>query len=829
VPRARSLKAAILLCLMIRPDAYAQARAVDIPPGDLAATLESFAKQTGMELIFSADQLQGLHTQGAKGPLTPEQAVSKLIEGTSLTVRIDPSGAILISKQPSATVAPAAADPTQTTSDTRPESSLEEIIVTAQKRAENIQDVPLAVTAVTGEQLEIANVREFGELMKVAPSLSIRPADSAQNASINIRGIGTFAFSIGVESAVAIQIDDVPLAFQARAFSDLTDIERIDVLRGPQSTLYGKNASAGLINIVTKAPGDQFAGRAAISTTTDNEYAGNISLSGPVTEELSVGFAAAHREFDGNVENLTTGETVNGSENSSARLRAVWEPAAGLSFDLNLNYAEVDSDPVYTYRVLSPDVRLRGNATQTRDIIMPGITPGSGNLQVALDDQPFFRSKAFGPSLKATFDLPRDFTLVSITAYDEYESFDRIDSDRTQTTVLRNLADGRFDADSLTQEIRLLSPSAGAVRATAGLFYANSEQRRDYKRGPAFSLAEWNATAGSEQIALFGQTDWEFVPRTTLTLGLRGQREKVDYTFNDLRTTPVASFAGDSTDEVATYRAGLKHDLSDDFMMFVSYARGHKGEAYDLTTGFNRTRADLGPIHAEKSDAYEAGFRAQMFDRRFTLNGTVFHTDYQNLQIQAIEDILGVPTFRLTNAGESRTRGVEIDFMARLFNRFNLFGGLTYLDAEFIDHPTAACYPAQTAAQGCTGTPARQDLSGTRLGVPQWRANTGFDVTVPIVGDLEGLLSGALNWQSRTPSVDPSTPIDAYTIVNLSAGVRMADRGWTLRLFVNNVFDEGYVVAIGNQAGTFGGQPAVDFLPPRDFERHAGVRLSKEF
>ncbi|MBM0104857.1 TonB-dependent receptor [Steroidobacter sp. S1-65] len=827
--RTRSLKAAILLCLMIRAEAYAQAQAVDIPPGDLAATLESFAKQTGMELIFSADQLEGLRTQGAKGALTPEQAISKLIEGTSLTMRIDPSGAILIAKpQSPAAVAPAA-DPRQTASDAHPGSSLEEIIVTAQKRAENIQDVPLAVTAVTGEQLEIANVREFGELMKVSPSLSIRPADSAQNASINIRGIGTFAFSIGVESAVAIQIDDVPLAFQARAFSDLTDIERIDVLRGPQSTLYGKNASAGLINIVTKAPGDSFAGRASISATSDDEYAGNISLSGPVTEELSIGFGAAYREFDGNVSNLTTGETVNGSENSSARLRAVWEPSAGMSFDLNLNYAEVDSDPVYTYRVLSPDVRLRGNATQTRDIIMPGITPGSDNLQVTLDDQPLFRSEAFGQSLRASFDLPQGFTLLSITAYDEYESFDRIDSDRTQTTVLRNFADGRFDADSLTQEIRLLSPSSGAVRTTAGLFYANSEQRREYKRGPAFSLAEWNATAGSEQIALFGQADWEFVPRTTLTLGLRGQREKVDYTFNDLRTTPVAHFAGDSTDEVTTYRVGVKHDLSDDLMMFVSYARGHKGEAYDLTTGFNQTRANLGPILAEKSDAYEAGFRAQMFDRRFTLNGTIFHTDYRNLQIQSIEDIQGVPTFRLTNAGESRTRGVEVDFMARLFNRFNLFGGLAYLDAEFIDHPTATCYPGQTAAQGCTGTPPRQDLSGTRLGVPQWRANTGFDVTVPIAGDLEGLLSGALSWQSRTPSVDPSTPIDAYTIVNLSAGVRMVDRGWTLRLFVNNVFDEGYVVAIGNQSGTFGGQPAVDFLPPRDFERHAGVRLTKEF
>ncbi|HEX8302003.1 TonB-dependent receptor [Sphingomonas sp.] len=705
----------------------------------------------------------------------------------------------------------------------------DEIIVTAQKRAENVQDVPLAVTVVTGQQLETANVREFTELMKVAPSLSIRPADSAQNASINIRGIGTFAFSIGVESAVAIQIDDVPLAFQARAFSDLTDIERIEVLRGPQSTLYGKNASAGLINIVTKAPGSEFDGRVSLSATTDREFAGNMSASGPVSDTLGVGFGVSYRNFDGNVRNLTTGETVNGSENISARARAVWSPTPELSFDLNLNYAKVDSDPVYAYRVLSPAARLRGNATQTPAVIMPGITPGPDNLQVTLDDQPFFHSTAFGRSLRASWDLPGGLTLVSITAYDDYESFDRIDSDRTRSTVLRNLADGRFDADSFTQEVRLLSPSTGPLRYTAGIFYANSEQRRSYKRGPAFSLAEWNATAGSKQLAAFGQVDWEFLPGTTLTAGLRGQREKIDYTFNDLRTTPVARFAGNATDGVMTYRVGLKHEFTEDLMVFASHARGHKGQAYDLTTGFNQTRANLGPIRAEESDSYEAGFRAQLMDRRLTLNGTIFRTDYSNLQTQSIENILGVPTFRLTNAGMARTQGVEADFLIRPTTGLSLYGSLAYLDAKFVSYPTATCYPGQTAALGCAGTPARQDLSGTRLGVPQWRGNVGFDFAAPAGGDVEALFSGAFNWQSRTPSSDPSTPIAAYSILNLSAGVRAGDRGWTVRLFVNNVFDKGYIVAIGNQFGNFGNQPAIDYLPPRDFKRHAGVRLSTEF
>jgi len=701
-----------------------------------------------------------------------------------------------------------------------------DIVVTAQKRAENVQDVPLAITVATGAQLETANVRDFTELTRVAPSLSIRPADSAQNASVTIRGIGTFAFSIGVEPAVAIQIDDVPIAFQARAFNDLADIERVEVLRGPQSTLYGKNASAGLINIVTRAPGREFVGRAALTATTDDEYRAELSASGPVGDTLRAGFGVSYRTFDGNVRNVTTGDTVNGSENVTLRGRLIWEPTPTLSFDAQLNYARVDADPTYTYRVLSPNVRLRGNATQTLPVVMPGIVAGPDNLDVALNAQPFFVSEGFGRSLRASWTLPNDMTVVSITADDDYTSRDRLDSDRTASTLIANVADGTFDGDAFSQELRLLSPSASAIRYTLGLFYADSQQRRGYKRGPAFSLAEWRATSGSQQIAIFGQADWTFAARTTLTLGLRGQQEKIDYTYTDLRTAPVANFAGDSTDGVATWRAGLKHDVSDDLMVFASYARGHKGQAYDLTTGFNQVRANLGPIRPEKSDAYEVGVRAQLFDRKLTLNGTVFQVDYRDLQTQSIEDILGVPTFRLTNVGQSRTRGIEADLLARPFRGLSIFGGITYLDAEFVDFATAACYPGQTATQGCTGTPPRQDLSGTRLGVPEVKGNIGFDLSVP-AGSVEALLGGQFNWQSRTPSSDPATVIDAYGQLNLTAGVRL-DKGLTIRAFVNNVFDKGYPVAIANQFGNFGNQPAIDFLPGRDFRRYAGVRLSAD-
>jgi iron complex outermembrane receptor protein len=811
---ARNLMLGAVSAMVVCAPAQAQAiRDFNIEPQGLTSALEAFGRQSGSAILFDRAQIQGKTSPGVRGAFAPADALRRLLQGSNATFS-QPNAATFVVNVSAATGA----------------TAVDDVIVTAQKRAQNIQDVPLAVTVVTGQQLENQNVREFTDLAKVSPSLTIRPSDSAQNASVSLRGIGTFAFSIGVESAVAIQIDDVPVAFQARAFSDLSDIERIEVLRGPQSTLYGKNASAGLINIVTSAPSSQFTGRATVTATTDSEYRVAGSVSGPIGDTLGFRLSGSYSDFDGNVDNLTTGETVNGSKNSTLRGKLVWTPTEALTVDLGLNYFKVDSDPTFTYRVLSPNVRLRGNATQTLDVIMPGITAGPDNLQATLNDQPYYRAEGLTKSIRATYALPNDFTLVSITAHDDFTSFDQIDSDRTESATIANVANGMFDADALSQEIRLLSPSDGSLTYTIGAFFSDSEQRRAYKRGPAFSLADWNATSGSEQMALFAQADWKFLPATTATLGVRGQREEIDYTFNDLRVAAPAngSFAGDSRDDVVTYRAGLKHDVSDNLMVFGSYARGHKGQIYDLTTGFNQVRADLGPIRPEKSDAYEIGLRAQTSDRRLTFNATLFQVEYEDLQTQSIEDINGVPTFRLTNVGKSRTRGLEVDFLARPIEGLSIYGGGVLLDARFVDYATATCYPGQTAQQGCTGTPARQDLSGARLGVPRVKLNVGWDYAMPM-GSYEGLFGGSYTWQDETPSSDPMTRIDAYGVLNLSAGVRSGDGRWTARLFVNNLLDEGYPVAIGNQRGNFGNQDAIDFLPGRDFKRYAGLRLSTEF
>lgn len=252
-----------------------------------------------------------------------------------------------------------------------------------------------------------------------------------------------------------------------------------------------------------------------------------------------------------------------------------------------------------------------------------------------------------------------DFTLTSISSHDEFQLDDRLDVDRTSYAQINNFQSGRFGADVITQEFRLLSPSDGDFRYTVGLFYGDNDLTRRFSRGPLFSLANWYATAGSTVKAAFGQADWTFLPQTTATLGARAQDEEIDYTFLDIQNS--ASFAGSSTDEAATYRVGLRHEFTDDFMLFGSHATGHKGQTYDLTTGFNAARAAAGPVEPEKSKSYEIGFKSRLLDRSMVLNVTAFNVRYEDFQQQGIELIGGAQNYRLTNVGTVETRGVEVE------------------------------------------------------------------------------------------------------------------------------------------------------------------------
>lgn len=736
------------------------------------------------------------------------------------------------------TTAPSSQAPNNVAPATPDAGSTGEIVVTANKRAENVQKVALAVSVLAPTQLKSAGVTQFSDLGRVSPSLVIRTAEQPVNSNVSLRGVGTFAFGIGVESSVAVLVDEVPLAFAARAFTDLPDVQRVEVLRGPQSTLYGKSASAGLINIITQDPTSTFHAKANALATTDREYGGNLSLSGPMGENLGYVVSGSYSTWDGNVRNLFNNKRVNGHEAGNFRGKIRWTPEANLKITLSGNYLNGNTTVGRPFTNMSPTALFRNTPGLTEPVVMPGVIVGPDNTDVSNNFNSRTKYVGYGGYLRGELGLG-DMTLTSITSYDHFHQTDYLDQDDTSYAgaLGNNNQVGQFKEHMVTQEVRLQSPAEKPFRYTVGAYYADVNFARPFLRGPAFSAANWYATSESRQIAGFVQADYTFLEKFTLTGGARVQNEKVQYTYQDnLAVAPNRNFfSGGAKDTAFTWKANLRYQFTDNLMAFFTYATGYKGQTYDLTTGFNANRAAAGPIRPEKSRDKEFGIRWQSQDHRLTANVTLFSTHYTDLQAQSIETLAdGTSNYRLTNVGGLTTKGIEFESTARVGRDLNLRGSFTYLDAKYTSYPVAQCYPLQTAATGCvtTASPTYQNLTGTRaIQAPKWKFEVGGDYSPAINDRLNAVVQADWQYQSKLyfTSRDPETIQGAYSIVNVGLGVRAADRRWEVIGFVNNLLDKQYYGSLVNTAGNFGNQIATQAVLPRDFHRYGGVRVGYNF
>ncbi len=715
----------------------------------------------------------------------------------------------------------------------------QDIVVTAQKRSESLQTVPLAVTALSETALIRAGVQTFTDLTKVVPSLTITPGDQPANSSIILRGIGTFAFSIGVEPSVAVVIDDVPVAFQAQAFGDLIDLQQVEVLRGPQSTLFGKSASAGLVNITTSAPTKTLTARTDVRFTNDNEQRAAASVSGPITDTLAFRLTADASHFEGLVRDLETGKRLNGRRERGVRGKLQWTPTDALELTLQGRYRKADSTCcVSTLIAVDPTANFYGLPQFPQSVALAGITVDRDNLSIRTDDPIRSNTRDRGGSLRVAYDID-DYTLLSVTSYSKFDLSDSQDLDGTAVNLNRAVNPaaplrgrvnyGQFNAESMTQEFRLVSPSTSRLKYVAGLFFADTDLRRVYYRGPTIGLANWDATASNRNYAAFGQATWEFIDDTSLLAGLRVNREEIKYKYANLLNR--ATFAGNDSNDAVTGKIGLEHRFTRDIMAFGFYARGYKGQSYDLTSSFNAAIAARQPIKPENSDDFEAGIRTQFLNRRLTLNLTAFNTTYDNFQAQESEPTLN-GAFILSNVGSVRTRGAELESSLRVGDRLTLGGGLSYVDARILRFDRAQCYAGQTVAQGCVG--GVQDLAGGRLNnAPKWRGNIRGDYTVPLPSlPFEGLISASYTWQSPVNfalSQDPLTVQKAYGIANLQIGLREREDRYSITLFVNNLFDQEYAAGLANSQNYYAGRMALNRQPARDFNRYGGLRFTTSF
>ena len=755
-----------------------------------------------------------------------------------------------------------AAAPTQTNDSTV--YALDEVVVTAQKRQQRLQDVPVAVTALTAETLENRNVTEVADVARLAPSLTVTESGQATNNSINIRGIGTSAFSIGIESAVAAVVDDVSLVQQAQAFSPLADIARIEVLRGPQGPLFGKNASAGAINIVTQGPTANLSGSLTAAATTDKETRLEGSIAGPLGERAGFRLNAYASERDGYLKNLTTGNLLNGEDAWGIRARLDLQPTDQLSLSLTASHSESDvNGNVRSFRDAKPGVRIIGSPLSGN---LDGIQVGPDNYKVRINFEPLNHSESEVFAVKGSYDFGAA-TLTSITSYQDWKYDFSEDFDNIATPTLTDannpnsapVPDGiiqrsSFHTTSLAQELRLASTGGDRFHYLLGLFYSDSETDRTLVRGPTFPT---NFAAGvtNTTYAAFGQFTYDFSPQTHIDVGLRWNSEEISVDFtNQLATATTCRLtcSGDASEERTTYKVALRHDLTSDIMAYASIATGYKGQGFDVSSGFTPAQAAR-PVNAETSDAYEVGMKGRFLDGRIQANIAGFWTDYSDFQTQSIEEDPAAPgTFvaRLRNVGSVRSRGVEVDGAARVTENLRFDVSAAYIDAEVTDFPNAPCYNGQTAAEGCrdlnpspTVLTGVQDLAGKRLtNSPKFKYSIAgtYDLDLPNL-PFNAAISG--EWAYRTAvnfalGDNPRQEQEGYGVFNGNVSFESSpDSRDRVTVFVNNLFDQHYATTISPSTGAsstaLGGgysvADAVSQILPRASQRYFGIRARARF
>lgn len=730
--------------------------------------------------------------------------------------------------------------------------ALEEIVVTAQKREQNLQDVPVAVSAIGSEQIEARGIVAVTDVARVSPSLTITENTNATGSSINLRGIGTFSFSIGIEPSVAIVVDDVALLQQAQAFSGLNDIARLEVLRGPQGTLFGKNAAAGVINIVTQAPTKQLSGSIGAVATSDEQFRLEGMLSGPVANGVGFRLNAFYDDREGYVRNLNTGHKLNGERNYGVRGRVDLEATPTLDVVLTGSYTNTKSDgQVRTFRSVNPGASVFG-APVAGSIV--GIEPSDHNYTIRLDTEPENVSKQAMFTGRATLDLG-GVNLISITAFQDWRFRFIEDLDTLGTPTLLDPADptsilpngsaatASFHAKNFTQELRLVSTGARRFNYLAALFYAKGDTSRDYARGPN-ARTSWEASADTETFAAFAQGTYDITDTTHLDAGLRFNREKIGATFLSTTTgaAPVANNGsclslcrGKDSDNEVTYKVSLRQDVADQVMVYASYATGYKGQGFDISTGFTPARA-ANPVRPETSKAYEIGLKSRLFGNMMQFNVTGFWTDFKDFQAQGgvtLPDGTIVP--QLSNVGALRSRGVEAELSAKPIPQLRIDASAAYTDAKIRDFANAPCYTGQTVAQGCVpvGGGSFQDLSGATLAnSPKFKYNVAatYDVEIPSM-PFDGFVTAEWAYQSKVKLDLLGSPIsyqESYGVFNGSVGIQGRDEAdFRVALFVNNLFNQHYATSLG-YTGSSNAQ-AVAQLLPRNSRRYFGIRTRLGF
>ncbi len=724
----------------------------------------------------------------------------------------------------------------QSTTAAKPDDgTVQEVTVTATRRAEPLQKVPVAVSVIGGDDLERANRNTLGAVASQVPSVNFRTNASNKDTTLFIRGVGTISTSPGVEPTVSTVVDGVVLARPGQATIDLLDVDRIEVLRGPQGTLFGRNASAGVVSIITKAPSKSLERFVDVSYFSGNE----MRLRGGISGELSPGGArgsvtALVGKYDGNVKNVFNGEDVNGYDKKGLRGRLEFDATSALKVTLGADYLK-SSDTVPTGVITATStVAFPSGAVTNNPAFAAALSPVVASLenrQINSNFKTHVNDTNAGGSLTLDWKLGSGRTLTSITAYRTWDNNQFQDGDRLSapTAAFPQSHDtGTLKFKQATQELRIASPGGETVDYVAGLFLLNSKNdevyRRDVRRIIAGANQDDNGVAdyGTEtnSYAVFGEGTMRFTSALRGVLGLRYTKDDLEFRHSRVSTQaaafpgvqPAVANSGSTSANGSTVRIGPQYDFAPNVSGYATYSKGYKGPAFNVF--FNMLNRDTLAIAPETSDSYELGLKSTLLDNKLRLNVAVFSTKYQNYQANFFDLVSGAVVTRLINAGDVSTKGVEIDFVARPMTGLTVSGALANIQAR-IDNFN--CPAGAAASCQVNGKPLPYS--------PDWKASLQGAYRFSLANGMGVEFGSDYTWQSEVQYdigqfADTIQP--AYGIWNATASLT-SPGGWRVSFLVKNLTDKSYASFLG-RGGTF-----VNRAVPRDDQRYYGVNLRYDF
>lgn len=655
-------------------------------------------------------------------------------------------------------------------------TAVADILVTARKRTERLQDVPISVNVTTGEELASQDVRNLEALSGSVPNLHIQATPG--NNAIYIRGIGSPPGNLAFEQSVGLFVDGA-YAGRGRQFAaPFLDVASVEILRGAQGALFGKNTAAGAINITSNGPRAERELATTLTGTVDGDNGYEISqiISGALTDKLLVRLAGKYSDNEGWIDNLTTGEANPGREDIIGRAVIDYLASDTLTFRLKLEGAHQS---------------LTGQP-------MASVAPGGSLDFVRATTQgvpDYDDTDSFNGVLTVNKDFANGMTLTSITAYSTFEYDKQIDSDFTTAPLLRSIFQEKFD--QISQEVRLSSPDEGALTWIVGGYAHKNEidmhQNSTVTFGPFNGSSDRLFNQTNESFSLYGQATYAFNDQWKLTAGLRQTWEDkaADQTRRTSGAVPPTWLStpviGERSESQLDPSLQVQYVASRDAMFYLSYAKGSKAGGF---VGAQSTGGQAQfEFEGETSQSIELGTKLTLLNGAATLNLAAYTSTFEDLQVSGYDPLTNA--FITSNAASAKSNGVEAELSWRLTPSLRFSGSVAYNDAKYDSYPTAPCVYKNGVAPAANCV---EDIGGTRIPrAAKWSGAGTLSLDHPlsngfrIVGDATARArSGAY----MEENLSPASYQDAFSKVDLRLGVTAPDDRWTLAVIGRNVTDE---------------------------------------